>query len=247
MAAPHHVGDQIPPWMWSLAFVPVVNAAVVVYVIDMLAGHRLFETTASREIAWVIANRTVGGRWNFVRDYSALTLNQIVRNVVDRAYSYYPFMNMMSGHVNIARSTLPNAVDATISVLKKFANEVSPNLTGVSISGIHSLSQNITASLSVIPTPTGAAITGIPEWRTSNASIVSIVSTNGRNVTIRGVSQGSATITVTVNGFTATRTITVNPPSQGGIYCNWCGAWIGFPGGWMILCSCRNHSVLTHR
>ncbi|MCL2177422.1 MAG: M64 family metallo-endopeptidase [Firmicutes bacterium] len=119
-----------------------------------------------------------------------------------------------------------------------------PNLAGVAITSVGSINLGETRTLTVNPTPARALITGTPIWSSSSTNIVEIVSVNGRNATIRGITQGSAVITVTVNGFTATRIILVSVPNLGDrVYCNWCGSFLGYRFGIMEWCGCRNMRI----
>ena len=68
-----------------------------------------------------------------------------------------------------------------------------------------------TAVLSVLKTPEDATLKGTIQWKSSNTSVATI----DNNGLVKAIKKGSATITASVDGFTASCTVTVNTSVTG--------------------------------
>jgi hypothetical protein len=189
LSTPHHVGDQLPGWLVASFAVSIggmflppplnsaalgVLAGVTIHTLDMLIGHSNFESTVDNQMTAIIQSRTSNGAWNLVKDYSDKSLDNLIEDIVATAYTQYPSLNMFSNHTNIAWATVPNAVDASISVLMKFATDIGAlgfrvenNSTGVTIFGVNNHKR--TGTLNIPSTLLGKAVTAIGNSAFANA------------------------------------------------------------------------------
>lgn len=86
----------------------------------------------------------------------------------------------------------------------------------VSISGSKSIQKDNSSTLTASINPSNASVSsGSYKWTSNNEGIVKIVGGNGfQTISIYGANAGTATITCTVNGVSASYSVTVTAPQQ---------------------------------
>lgn len=108
---------------------------------------------------------------------------------------------------------IAKAGDKTASCSVTVTKPVIP-ITGVSLSPAElNLEKGNSAGVVVVPTPADATITKA-EWGISNSSVISLEPSSLKEAKVSALAPGSATITYTVDGHSATCTVKVTAPAK---------------------------------